>query len=109
MSQSELLEKLTRLEKQLEDKEKYPGISCSKPQEGGCFQNMFSARECPDGQLCSTVDAENKIFRCKTPSNQRVFKCTLLVVCIIFVIFVIFRALFPQWFTKKPKPSGGKG
>ena len=43
MSQSELLEKLTRLEKQLEDKEKYPGISCSNPQEGWFPKYVFCA------------------------------------------------------------------
>ena len=86
--QQEMLLKIEQLQQKLDNNEKYPGISCSKPQDN-CFQNWLSARECPAEQICQTVDSEKQIFRCKTPSISHQMKCGLLVAFIIMVIFIV--------------------
>jgi len=97
--QARLLEKI----EQLELRSKYPGVSCSKPQDRGCFQNMFGARECEYGMHCTTVDAENNIYRCKTPSIMYTFGCQvkffmiwLMIGVVIGVVIIAFLAFIDR-------------
>ena len=89
-----LLDKLAKLQDRMEVNEKFPGISCSKPQDQGCFQNFLSARECPQEQICTTMDEDRQIYRCKTPTLSYSFKCGLVALLIVGVVLAICFALF---------------
>ena len=84
-----LLEKLQNLE----ISNKYPGVSCSKPQGDGCFS--VGSRECERGMVCTTVDKEHNIHRCKRATHS--LGCTFKLLIYIFVfsilIFIIFGAI----------------
>jgi hypothetical protein len=84
----ELLAKLDKLQSKLDHNEKYPGVSCSKAQDG-CFQNFLSARECPAEQICQTVD-EN-VYRCKTASIFYNIRCKFLFpLLLLFILVIVF-------------------
>ena len=89
----EILERMEAKLDMIETRLSYPGESCSKPQDGGCFQNMFSARECPQDQHCTTVNQEKKIFRCKTPSIGYTFTCFAKVIVVIIIFIAILGIL----------------
>lgn len=104
----ELLKKIEQLHARLEFAEKYPGISCSKPQDEGCFQNFLSARECPIEQICSTVNTEQQIYRCKTPSVSYGIKCGILSLIIMAVFVAIVMVIIYAIIPKENLPPGSK-
>ena len=88
--ESALLEKLDKLDEQT----RYPGVSCSKPQDN-CWQNPMGARECPEDMVCTTVDSDKKIYRCKTPSIGYSFRCIMPWVIAIIILYIVYLVIFP--------------